>query len=279
MEIQSQILAFFEGSRNDILTLFFTSITILAEKTFLVVLLSILYWCVDKVRSKRLAWFVVFGAVGNGVIKNIVRMPRPYELGVCKPLRVETATSYSFPSGHTQSVTSFWVGSMVILKTKSSIVLGSVMILLTALSRLYLGVHWPMDVLGAIGFGVICIYFANQLLDESGTLNRWHVLGSSIFCLLVFIFKGDEDFCNAVAALWGFCLGGYLEQKYIKFEITLALNKKIYRIVLGLIGMLVIYMGIGKLLPDIILLGMLKNAFVMLWIIAGAPYLFKRLNW
>jgi len=277
VEFQSQVLAFLEGSRNEALTLFFTSVTILAEKTFIVVLLSILYWCIDKVRSKRLAWFVLFGAVGNGIVKNIVRMPRPYEMGVVKPLRVETATSYSFPSGHTQTATSFWAGSMVILKTKSSMILGTIIIILTALSRLYLGVHWPMDVLGAIGFGLICIYFANQLLGESGMLNKWHVLGSSILCLMVLVFKGDEDFCNAVAALWGFCIGGYVEQKYIQFEMTHSLKINIYRVLIGIVGILVIYLGIGKLLPDMIFIGMIKNALVLFWIIAAAPYLFKKI--
>ena len=278
MEIQAQILTFFEGIRNDLLTTFFTTITILAEKLFLVIVLAFLYWCVDKAKSKRLAWFVLFGAVGNGIVKNIVQMPRPYDLGVVKPLRIETATSYSFPSGHTQSATSFWAGSMIILKTRASIILGSVIILLTALSRLYLGVHWPMDVLGGIGFGLICLYFANQLLDESGQVNKWHIVGTSILCLFALIFPGDADYYKAVAALWGFCVGAYIEQNYIKFEINSLLKKNVQRVCIGMIGLVVIYVGIGKLLPSIQLFSMLKNAMVVIWMLAGAPYLFKRLE-
>ena len=277
MEIQTQILSFLESNRNDILTLFFTSITILAEKTFLVLVLSILYWCIDKVKSTRLGWFIMFSAVGNGLVKNIVKMPRPYEVGVVKPLRVETATSYSFPSGHTQSATSFWTGSMIVLRTKGTVILGTIMILLTAISRLYLGVHWPMDVLGAIGFGVICVYYANQLLDESANITKWHVLGTSVICLLSLVFKVDKDLYTAVAALWGFCVGCYLEQHYIQFEMTHILKKNIYRVLIGMAGVIVIYVGIGKLLPDVKILSMLKNALVTIWIIAGAPYVFKKM--
>lgn len=279
MELQAQILAFLEASRNEILTLFFTSITIFAEKTFIVAFLAILYWCIDKQKSKRLAWFVAFNTVGNGIVKNIVRMPRPFDLGVVKPLRIETATSYSFPSGHTQSATSFWAGSMVILKTKASVIFGSIMILLTAFSRLYLGVHWPMDVLGGIGFGLICIYFANQLLDESGEINKWHVLGSSVVCLLALILNWEKDFYSATAALWGFCIGAYLEQRYVKFELTGILKHNIYRIIIGIIGILIFYVGVGQLLPSVKIVSMLKNALVMLWIMAGAPYVFKKLKW
>ena len=278
MEFQAQILTFLEGIRNDFLTTFFTSITILAEKVFIVAILSILYWCVDKGRSKRLAWFVLFSAVGNGFVKNIVRMPRPYDLGVVKPLRVETATSYSFPSGHTQSATSFWAGSMLILKTKASVILGSSIILLTALSRLYLGVHWPMDVIGAIGFGLVCLYFANQLISESGEVNKWHVLGTSILCLITFVLPGDSDYYNAVASLWGFCIGAYIEQKYIQFKVITELKKSMVRVVIGIIGLLVIYVGMSNLLPDIQIISMLKNALVVIWVIAGAPYIFKRIK-
>ena len=278
MEFQAQILTFLEGIRSDFLTVFFTSITILAEKVFIVSVLSILYWCIDKVKSKRLAWFVLFGTVGNGLIKNIVRMPRPYDLGVVKPLRVETATSYSFPSGHTQSATSFWAGSMIILKTRASIVLGSIIILLTALSRLYLGVHWPMDVLGAIGFGVIFLYFANQLMSDTGEVNKWHVLWTSILCLVTFILPGDADYYNAVASLWGFCIGAYVEQRYIQFEISQDTKQNLKRVMIGLVGLVGIYVGLDKVLPDIQVLSMLKNALVIIWVIAGAPYVFKRLK-
>ena len=276
MEIQAQILNFLVSIRNDFLTTFFMSITILAEKTFLIVILSVLYWCVNKEKGKRLAWFVLFGSASNGLVKNIVRMPRPYEVGVGKPLRVETATSYSFPSGHTQSVTSFWTGSMLILKTKASVILGSVMIILTALSRLYLGVHWPMDVLGAIGFGVIFVYFANQMMDEKGTFHKWHVLGSSILCLVLLILPVDEDFYNAGAALWGLCLGVFLEQQYVKFEVSSELKINLKRLGVGLLGVVLIYIGISKGLPHLKGVSMIKNALVILWVALGAPYIFAK---
>ena len=278
MELQEQILVFFENIRTDFLTVFFTTITMMAEHLFLVLLLAILYWIVDKRKSRRLAWFMLFNGVANGVMKSIVNMPRPFDKGVVKPIRMETATGSSFPSGHTQTATSFWMGSMLILKTKSTIVLGSIMIILTALSRLYLGVHWPMDVVAAIVFGVIFTYFAHLLIDEEGKFTEFHVIVSSLLCLAVLIFNVETDLCKAVAALWGLCLGSYLEEKYIQFEVKGSRRYQMTKIVIGIIGILVIYIGMSKLFPAIKVMSMIKYALVIIWIMAGAPFLFNKLK-
>ena len=278
MELQEQILVFFENIRTDFLTVFFTTITMMAEHLFLVLLLAILYWVVDKRKSRRLAWFMLFNGVFNGVMKSIVNMPRPFDKGVVKPIRMETATGSSFPSGHTQTATSFWMGSMFILKTKSTIVLGSIMIILTALSRLYLGVHWPMDVVAAIVFGVIFTYFAHLLIDEEGKFTAFHVIVSSMLCLVVLIFNVETDLSKAVAALWGLCLGSYLEEKYIQFEVKGSRRYQMTKIVIGIIGILVIYIGMSKLFPAIKVMSMIKYALVIIWIMAGAPYLFNKLK-
>lgn len=278
MELQEQILVFFESIRTDTLTVFFTTITMMAEHLFLVLVLATLYWVVDKRKSRRLAWFMLFNGVANGMMKSIVNMPRPFDKGVVKPIRMETATGSSFPSGHTQTATSFWMGSMFILKTNASIVFGSVMIIFTALSRLYLGVHWPMDVIAAIAFGIIFTYFANLLINEEGEFTEFHVILSSLLCLAVLMFNVEADLYKAVAALWGLCIGSYLENKYIQFEVKGSNRYQITKIIIGIIGILVIYVGMSKLLPVIKVVSMIKYAMVIIWIMAGAPYLFNKLK-
>ncbi|ADZ83160.1 phosphatase PAP2 family protein [Cellulosilyticum sp. ST5] len=278
MEIQIKILQFFEQIRTETLTLLMTTITIMAESLFIVAILAGLYWCVDKIKSKRLAWFVLFNFVGNGMIKNLIQMPRPFDLGVVKPIRAETATSFSFPSGHTQTATSFWSGAMLVLRTKGMYVMGSCIILLTALSRVYLGVHWPMDVLGGIFFGVIFTLLANKLLGDKGEIRPAHVIGVSIVVLLVMIFKVDADLYKGAAALWGMTCGAYIEQKYIQFEAVQNWRIQLKKILIGFGGLVLIYLILSKVLPAVKIVKMIKYALLLLWITAGAPFIFKKLK-
>ena len=278
MAVQIEILKFLEQIRTEPLTLLMTTITMMAESLFVVAILAGLYWCVDKVRGKRLAWFVLFNAVGNGIIKNLIQMPRPFELGVVVPIRAETATSFSFPSGHTQTATSFWYGAMLLLRTKYRYIVGSCIILLTAFSRMYLGVHWPMDVLGGIFFGIIFTLLANKLLEESGKIKDAHLLGVSIVLLLVMIFDVDADLYKSVAALWGMTVGAYIEQKYIQFEVVQNTKIQIKKIAIGIVGLIIIYLVFSKVLPAVKIVKMVKYVLLLLWITAGAPYLFKKIK-
>lgn len=278
MAVQIEILKFLEQIRTEPLTLLMTTITMMAESLFVVAILAGLYWCVDKARGKRLAWFVLFNAVGNGIIKNLIQMPRPFELGVVVPIRAETATSFSFPSGHTQTATSFWYGAMLLLRTKYTYIVGSCIILLTAFSRMYLGVHWPMDVLGGIFFGIIFTLLANKLLEESGKIKDAHLLGVSIVLLLVMIFDVDADLYKSVAALWGMTVGAYIEQKYIQFEVVQNTKIQIKKIAIGIVGLIIIYLVFSKVLPAVKIVKMVKYVLLLLWITAGAPYLFKKIK-
>lgn len=278
MEIQLIILQFFESIRSEILTLIMTIITMMAEGLFIVGILAGLYWCIDKKVATKLSWSVLFSLVGNGVIKNLVRMPRPFQVEDITPLRPETATSYSFPSGHTQTATSFWSSAMLVIRTRGIKIAGVTIIILTAISRMYLGVHWPMDVVGGIAFGVIFTLIATKLLDEDASITMKHVVGTSIVLLIVLCLKVDADLYKSAAALWGMSLGVYIEQSYIKFIPYQSKKVQIKKIIVGIIGLVIIYIGIGVLLPDVKIIDVIKYATTLLWVTAGAPYFFKKIK-
>lgn len=276
MNIQIQILQFLEQMRTETLTLIMTVITMMAESLFLSAIVMMLYWCVDKTKSKRLGWMIFFSTGINGIVKNIIKMPRPFQVGIVSPIRVQTATSYSFPSGHTQAATSFWGSSMIVLKQKSVIVVGCMMIALTGFSRLYLGVHWPMDVVGGILFGAISILIANQLINEKGEMTKWHVLGASIAFILALIFNVDVNLYKTIASIWGFALGAFLEQKYIQFTPIQPKRIQVVKVIIGLVGLVILQIGLKKVFMDHKIFHMIRYALVMLWALAGAPYCFKK---
>nr|WP_303244036.1 phosphatase PAP2 family protein [uncultured Cellulosilyticum sp.] len=276
MEIQIQILQYLEQIRTESLTLLMTMITMMAETLFISAIIASLYWCVDKAKSKRLAWMIFCSTGVNGIVKNIIKMPRPFQVGVVSPIRVQTATSYSFPSGHTQAATSFWGSSMLVLKRKPVIWVGCIMIALTALSRMYLGVHWPMDVVGGILFGIASIIVANRLMNEEGEITRWHILGTSIAFIIVLIFNVDGDLYKAIASIWGFSVGAFIEQKYIRFNPIQPRRIQIIKVIVGIVGLIIFQVGLKKIFPAGKPFDMIRYAIVMLWALAGAPYCFKK---
>lgn len=275
MQTQIQILQFLESIRMEPITSIMIVITMMAETVFLSVIAMILYWCVDKEKSKRLSFMIFFSAGVNGIIKNIIKMPRPFQVGIVSPIRAHTATSYSFPSGHTQAATSFWGSSMLILKKKPVVILGSLMILLTGFSRMYLGVHWPMDVIGGILFGLASVLVAGGLIGEDGKVVNWHVIGASMAFIGVLILDVDANLYKTIASIWGFALGAFLEQKYVAFKPIQPMRMQIVKVIIGLIGVGALQIGLKRVFPEYKALDMIRYALVMLWITVGAPYCFK----
>lgn len=275
MNWEISILQGLQAIRTPFLTAMMESITGLAESLPLVLVITLLYWCTDKRKTVRMGWLVLTSAVANGLIKNLIKAPRPFEKGIVSPIRVETATSYSFPSGHTQTATSFWASAMMLFKNKTTYWIGCIMIGLVALSRLYLGVHWPVDVLGGIIIGLIVVAGADQLYDELKGFTRWHVIGVGILTLIFLVVPIEEDLVKSVGALWGFVVGCYIEQNYIHFHTEGTLKKQLFKIITGLGGAVLLYLLFNWIVYGNLTLVMIKYAVIVLWLTAGAPYLFK----
>ncbi|MDA3734254.1 phosphatase PAP2 family protein [Niameybacter massiliensis] len=275
MNWEISILQGLQAIRTPFLTSIMEAITALAESLPLVLVIGILYWCVEKKKTVRIGWIVLTSSVVNGVIKNLVRAARPFQKGIVSPVRVETATSYSFPSGHTQTATSFWTSAMMIFKNKTTYGIGCTMIILTGLSRIYLGVHWPVDVIGGIIIGLIVVVAADKLYDEDRGFTRWHVIGVGVLAFLFLIVPIEKDLVKAVGALWGFVVGCYIEQNYIHFHTEAPLKKQLFKIAIGLGGAIVIAVAFQFITQGDLILSMLKYGIIVLWLTAGAPYVFK----
>ena len=135
-----------------------------------------------------------------------------------------------------------------------------------------------MDVLGGILFGLIFTYFANETLDEEGKMQKMHVLISSVAVLIVLIFPLDTSICKAVASLWALCFGGFLEQNYVKFKEKQAIPFQLVKVIIGILGLWVIYQLTLPMAATITrLYVIIRNAAYILWLIVGAPWCFKNL--
>ena len=146
-----------DGLRSAAATPIVTFITHLGDKGILWILLTIALICFRKTRKMGMACLIsmVIGlVVTNLVIKNWAARPRPYDFFEDLTLIIERQHDFSFPSGHsTNSFACAWV--IFRMAKKRYGVPALILAILIALSRLYVGVHYPTDVLAGMAIGIL----------------------------------------------------------------------------------------------------------------------------
>lgn len=131
-------------------------LTHLGSENAYIVLLLIVYLAIDPRAGRLLGLALLGGYYVNQVAKDLADTARPY---VVDPtlLRSEaaghTAPGPAFPSGHAQLAATFWGLAAVLARRRAFTWLAVALILVIALTRVYLGVHWPIDVLGGLVLG------------------------------------------------------------------------------------------------------------------------------
>ena len=153
-------LKFLEGIRNPFFDWFFSLITLIGDETVFLVIALVVFWCVSKREGYYLLFVGFFGQIINNFLKLIFRIPRPFIID--KTLTTvgnveERALGYSFPSGHTQNI----AGTLGTIHAKSKKlwirIPCIVIIVLVAFSRMYLGVHTPLDVFVSLGIALVLV--------------------------------------------------------------------------------------------------------------------------
>lgn len=249
------------------------------EEFIPIIILIIMFWCKDKKYGYKLGFALTFSVVFNGAIKDIVKSPRPIGREGIKSLRTKTATGYSFPSGHTQNITVLFSSLMIEFKKKWLNVLGVVLIVLVAISRMYLGVHWPKDVVGGIVFGIISVLIGNYIFEIEDMKKRNIIfIFLMILSLVGTIFFKSPDYYKATGVFLGFFIGYFVESSYIKFSVKATTFKNVAKLLLGLVGVVLIRVFMKKVLPLGNYGDILRYLAIGFWCTAAAPYLFLKLN-
>ena len=300
MGFQLDILMYLQSIRNELLTGIFTFFTICTEVPVITVLTAMLYWCINKKAGQRIL-FALAGSLNiNVAVKNIVKMPIPIVTKGLKSLRTQTDTGYSFASGHTQTAKTFWTSMITQFKNIWIYIIGILMILGAGISRLYLAVHWPMDVIVGWILGIILSILFIKLFDYIDNSKNYYIL---VIIMLIFgvctYFVGGEDFYKLFGLYSGFALGYMVEDTYISFSTENKQRKnifskstskiegtkgKILRFIIGIISLLIVYLifknientfMIGKNEEIINIFKYLKYTIIVFWGVAIAPALFK----
>lgn len=261
-------LYFLEDIRNPVCDFFFETITHLGEETVFLVLAIFIFWCVDKREGYFVLFSGFFGTIINQAAKLTFRIDRPWvkdpNFTVVGDAKIE-ATGYSFPSGHTQNIASTF-GAIAAYNHKRRIVniASIVIIVLVAFSRMYLGVHTPLDVIVSLVIALGLTLALRPFFVSEERFNKsfvWIVLGAAVASVALFIYVlclgGDESLdpvnyasglknsCTLLGCMVGMLAVYYVDKFAVNFDTGAPWYSQIMKLVLGLVGVLIIKSGLS----------------------------------
>lgn len=259
-----EVLYFFESIRMPVLNEFMLLITRFGEETALLVAALILFWCVDKKKGYYMLFVGFFGVIISQVMKLVCRVPRPWVLDpdftILEAAR-EAADGYSFPSGHSQSAVGVFGCLAATVKDRRIRWTAIAIAVLVPISRMYLGVHTPADVLVGSAISLVLVFALKKPVLGGDEKNRKGLLISLMTLALGFlgyveltVFPEDMDVHNlqsgiknaytvvgCMAALYAVY---YIDKQYIHFPTEAVWWAQILKCVLGFALVLLVKEGL-----------------------------------
>ena len=174
-------LRFLEGVRSPLVSALMAAVTYFGDETVFMALALAVFWCVSKRQGYYIFAVGLGGTVVNQWLKLAFRVPRPWVLDpgftIVESARAG-ATGYSFPSGHTQNVVGT-LGCLALANRQTWLrVLCAAFLVLVPFSRMYLGVHTPLDVGAAFLTAAVLVLALWRCFRDDGAFRRsiWTVL-------------------------------------------------------------------------------------------------------
>jgi len=280
------LIAWLQGL-GDWLTPVMQVITFLGDEKFYLLVLPIFLWWVDIGLGIRIGLALLVSAGINGALKLVFGLPRPYWVsGEVRALG--TGTTYGVPSGHSQNAAVLWGRLALTFKQTWGRLALALLVFLIGVSRAYLGVHFPTDVLSGWAIGLMVLWLL-VALDEP--IRRWLAgmrLGSRllaacglsllILALGLLAFWGSagrvvpaewaaraagsapgsepinpqtlSDSVTAAGTLLGLGLGAALLVDWGQFKTRAGAGVLVLRYIIGVAGLLGLYLGLSAVFPS-----------------------------
>lgn len=292
--------------------------TFLGTQDFFFLVLPLIYWSVDAALGLRVALILIASVAMNFYAKLWFAGPRPYWVSD-RIIPYSAETSFGIPSGHAQNAVSVWgIIAAGIRKPWAWITAGALAFLI-GFSRLYLGVHFVHDVIVGWLIGVLILWLFLRFWDSTAAWLKTKTLpqqvglafATSLIMIAIgflsvqrltgYAFPADwadnalrpseelpnpvtmEDPVTSAGTLFGVASGlAWITQRG-GYQASGPAVKRGLRFIVGLIGVLILWRGLGLVLPggeEVIplLLRYIRYSLVGFWIIAGAPWLFFRIK-
>ncbi|MGD9937017.1 MAG: phosphatase PAP2 family protein [Methanoregulaceae archaeon] len=281
----------------------------IGSPAFYLAFVAILAWWRERRFAFEIGALIVVGVVVNDLAKLLVHAPRPYWV-TAGIIPYDAQASFGFPSAHAELAAAIW-GLVALRVGRPLVTVGcALLVLLIGLSRLVLGVHYPIDVIGGYLIGLALLAGFVLAWPKAVQTARRHplrrvalaalllslvaVAASALVAASIGPWSPDTAWTGPIAGLdpvsieytliaAGFGLGLVLGTGADRgCRVFRSLPAGLVATLVGLIVLALLWFGAALLLPDqgvVAALGVyLRSAAVGAWCIAGAPQLFCRLG-
>jgi len=223
---------------------FFRAITDLGYHTFYYLVIAPLFWVVDRRRASVLFLLILASGLLNTAAKLLVHTLRPDpHLARVLDFRPYRSGSNAFPSGHAQNAVVFWIYVAWWVGRRWFYGLALAMVVLISFSRLYLAVHFPIDIVGGLAIGAAIMFLLPPVLERwSQSEFRLSIAGSlglTVASVTLALAASDLTLAVIGGCLLGFMTGAvWLPQRSLVFRNAAQLS-------LCLAGGLVLLVGLS----------------------------------
>lgn len=265
-----------------------TIVSLFASEAFVIAIIPVVYWCVNRKKGAELGLLVLASTFINLWLKQIFGWPRPFD--IIPSVGLASESSYGMPSGHSQLsvVFSAYIIQFLPKKWRPFMLIGFP--LLIGFSRIYLGVHFLTDVLGGYLAGTIFFLLyklgepAIEKMLQKADLRVRVILAAAISFLMNLILPKETMISGAFL---GAALGFTFAAHGLSFEENDKLKIKVSRYLVGLATTGIVYIvlkmastPINSLLGNNQenLLRFVRYTLVGGWVSFGVPFLFLKVG-
>ena len=287
--------------------------TFLGSANFFFLVLPLFYWSIDAKLGLQVGLILATSNCLKPILKMSFASPRPY--WVSEQIKALVAEgSFGTPSGHAQDAAALWGVIAYNARKRWIWIAAIVLIFLVGFSRIYLGVHFVHDVLAGWLVGALLLSLFTRLWDsasawvqtKSTSQQMMIAFGVSLLVIAVgallvarldgYVIPQEwldnarragaepdpvsmEGFLTSAGSLFGLAAGAAWIASRGGYDASGPLEKRAFRYIIGLIGILILWMGLGLVFPrdeNIIsyILRYFRYTIVGFWVTAGAPWLF-----